>query len=110
MFSTTRRVAIQVTIEEHDDDMRPGARVKVVRDPEWNGPWPSEPTGIIDPDAEFPMRTVDLAATPEIHVPDSERGVMREFLVRFDQPQRDGDGAGPYESAVIWEKYLRLVG
>lgn len=91
------------------DDVRPGARVKVVKDSQWEGPWPDEPIGIIDPDADFPVRVLDLATMPEITVPDADRGPMREFLVRFDEPQRDGDGAGPYTSAVIWEKYLRLM-
>jgi hypothetical protein len=27
-------------------------------------------------------------------------------MVVFDEPQRDGDGDGPYSSAVIWETYL----
>lgn len=92
-----------------DAEVRPGARVKVIRDPRWAGPWPSEPTGVIDPDADFPIRVLDLAAMPEVNVPDADRGPMREFLVRFDEPQRDGDGAGPYHAAVIWEKYLQPI-
>jgi hypothetical protein len=64
---------------------------------------------MIDPDADIPIRVLDLAAMPEVNVPDTDRGPMREFLVRFDEPQRDGDGAGPYYAAVIWEKYLRLA-
>lgn len=90
------------------DNVRPGTRVKVVRDPDWPGPWPSEPTGVIDPYANAPVRVIDLATMPEVNVPDSDRGPMREFLVRFDEPQRDNDNAGPYSEAVIWEKYLRL--
>jgi hypothetical protein len=91
------------------DDVQPGSRVKVVKDSRWNGPWPAEPTGVIDPDADAPVRVIDLATMPEVNVPDSDRGPMREFMVRFDQPQRDGDGGGPYYAAVIWEKYLRLL-
>jgi hypothetical protein len=91
------------------DDVQPGTRVQVVKDSDWNGPWPTEPTGVIDPDTDAPVRVIDLATMPEVRVPASDRGLMREFLVRFDEPQRDGDGAGPYSSAVIWEKYLRLV-
>ena len=34
---------------------------------------------------------------------------MPEYLVHFDEPQLDCDGAGPYRAAVIWEKYLRAV-
>jgi hypothetical protein len=98
-----------MTVRPLDDDVQPGARVKVVKDSRWEGPWPGEPTGIIDPDADCPVRVIDLATMPEVSVPDTDRGPMREFLVRFDEPQRDGDGAGPYASAVIWEKYLRLI-
>jgi hypothetical protein len=91
------------------EEVLPGARVRVVRDPDWDGPWPAEPTGLIDPHAPAPVRLIELATMPEVNVPDSDRGPMREFLVQFDEPQLDGDGAGPYRAAVIWEKYLRLL-
>jgi hypothetical protein len=68
-----------------------------------------EPLGLIDPDADAPIRVIDLAAMPEVNVPDEDRRLMPEYLVRFDEPQLDGDGAGPYYAAVIWEKYLRLI-
>jgi len=96
-------------VKELGDNVQPGVRVKVVKDSDWNGPWPAEPTGAIDPDADAPIRVLDLATMPEVNVPDSDRGPMREFLVRFDEPQRDGDGTGPYSSAVIWEKYIRRL-
>jgi len=85
----------------------PGTRVRVVRDPDWEGPWPAEFLGTIGPPA--PASTIDLAAMPEVNVPDSDRGPMREFYVEFDHPQLDCDGQGPYRAAVIWEKYLRLA-
>lgn len=81
----------------------------MIRDPRWPGPWPSEPTGVIDPSARAPVRVLDLRAMPEVNVPDADRGPMREFLVQFDEPAYDGDGAGPYSAAVIWEKYLRML-
>ncbi len=65
--------------------------------------------GVIDSDADVPANVIELADKPEISVPDEGRGPMHEFLIRFDEPQYDGDGAGPYYAAVIWEKYLRLV-
>ena len=89
------------------DSVAPGTRVRVVRDPHWNGPWPAEPAGTIGPPS--PVRTLDLAAMPEVNIPDSDRGPMREFYVAFDEPQLDGDGHGPYRAAVVWEKYLRLA-
>ena len=78
-----------------------------MKDPAWDGPWPAEPLGIIDPEADAPIRVLDLAAMPEVNVPDADRRPMPEYLVHFDEPQLDSDGAGPYRSAVIWEKYLR---
>jgi hypothetical protein len=81
-------------------------KVKVVKDPDWGGPWQVEFVGtIVGPD--IPLRVIDLAAKTEINVPDSDRGPTREFFVQFVEPQLDCDGMGPYGSAVIWEKYLR---
>jgi hypothetical protein len=82
--------------------------VRVVQDTKWPGPWKQEFLGtIVGP--KVPTRVLDLAATPQIDVPASDRGPMCEFHVRFDDPQQDCDGAGPYRAAVIWEKYLRRV-
>jgi len=88
------------------DDVEPGTRVKVVRDPDWAGPWRQEFVGTIEGPA-VPVRVINLAEMPEVNVPDADRGPMREFFVRFDEPQQDCDGTGPYYAAVIWEKYLR---
>ena len=86
--------------------LSPGRRVKVVRDPDWPGPWPDEPFGVIEPIMGEPYRTIDLRDST-INVPQSDRRLMREYLVQFDQPQSDTDGDGPYSAAVIWERYLR---
>jgi len=91
------------------DDIAPGVRVKVVRDPGWNGRWPAEPEGVIHPDADCRVRVIDLPEMPEVQVDAEDRRAMSEFMVLFDEPQIDGDGAGPYYAAVIWEKYLRLA-
>lgn len=91
------------------DDIAPGTRVKVVRDPDWDGPWPSEPTGTIDPGWDIPFSVIDLATRPDIDVPDSDRHPMRTFMVRFDEPAHDTSEDGPYYMAEVWEKYLRLV-
>ena len=37
---------------------------------------------------------------------DTQWGRVRSFKVRFDIPQRDADGDGPYSAAVIWQQYL----
>jgi hypothetical protein len=89
------------------DDVAPGMRVKVVRDPDWDGPWPSEPTGTIDAGWDIPFKVIDLANRPDINVPDSDRRPMRTFMVRFDEPAQDTSGDGPYYLAEVWEKYLR---
>ena len=73
-----------------------GARVRVVRDPESDGPWPDEPVGTIEPVYE---------ETPYV-TSDSEWGKVRQFKVHFDVPQRDADGQGPYSGAMIWQQYL----
>jgi hypothetical protein len=87
------------------DDVAPGMRVKVVQDPDWSGPWRQDFLGtIVGPNV--PFRVIDLAAMPEVNVPVSDLGPMREFDVRFDEPQQDCDGLGPYRGAVIWEKYF----
>jgi hypothetical protein len=96
-----------VTPERHlGDAVEDGMKVRVIKDPDWDGPGKVEFVGtIVGPD--IPFRVIDLAAKTEINVPDSDRGRMREFFVRFDEPQLDCGGMGPYGSAVIWEKYLR---
>ena len=86
-----------------------GTRVRVVRDPSWDGPWPSEPTGQIADNFPIPFSEIDLARRPDINVPDEDRGIMRSFMVRFDEPAEDGSGHGPYYMAEVWEKYLRLA-
>lgn len=84
-----------------------GTRVRVVRDPEWDGPWPSEPTGEIAEGFDVPFGVIDLSQRRDINVPDSDRCIMRTFMVRFDEPAEDGSGLGPYLIAKVWEKYLR---
>ena len=73
-----------------------GARVRVLRDPETNGPWPGEPTGTIESvDGSHVYTTTNTSW-----------GKVRQFKVRFDIAQRDADGQGPYSGALIWQQYL----
>lgn len=65
----------------------------MIRDPEWVGPWPSEPLGVIDP------------SPSDIYV-DSESGAIRRYHISFDEPQLDADGYGPFLGATVPEKYL----
>src|SRR5947209_4156785 len=91
-------------LHERDGDIaRPelilGARVKVIKDPESGGPWPSEPEGVI----------IAQTGDPLFRVVSTKWGPVREYWVRFDTPQRDDNGLGPYSSAVIWQQYLRVL-
>lgn len=87
---------------------KPGDRVRGIRDAEWNGPWPAEPTGVIEPMLGEPFRVINTTDA-SFNVPDDERGEVREFMVRFDEPQLDVEGDGPYGAATVWEKYLVVL-
>ncbi|MFJ8443534.1 ferrous iron transport protein A [Kitasatospora griseola] len=76
--------------------LAPGARVTVVRSTEWDGPWQVEFRGAVD----------DLGAPEPVDHPRAGEGESA-YWVRFDAPQYDADGAGPYRKALIWERYLR---
>ena len=89
-------------LHEHNGDqdrpeLVPGARVRVIKDPEWNGPWPSEPLGVIE-----------KVGNDNVVMADSPWGPVRQYFVRFQSPQRDADGDGPFTSALIWQQYLRV--
>jgi len=75
---------------------RPNARVKVIKDSDWDGPWKNEFFGTID----------DSPGPPEPVA--SGRGLPGElrYWVRFDEPQYDYNGDGPYRKAQIWDRYL----
>jgi hypothetical protein len=76
----------------------PGTRVRVICDAEWDGPWASEFLGVID-----------MVGAPEpVQHPLGRAGELK-YWVRFDQPQLDSAGAGPYRGAQIWGRYLRPV-
>ena len=77
-----------------------GTRVRVVRDPVGPGPWPAEPSGRV---ALYPG--TDFAST-EV---ETRWGRERSWWVVFDEPQRDGDGDGPYRESAVLERYLQLL-
>lgn len=73
-------------------------RVRVRRDREHGpGPWPDEPSGTIitAPDDNAPYTFV--ATT---------NGIRLQYWIRFDEPQRDADGDGPYELAQVLSTYI----
>jgi hypothetical protein len=73
-----------------------GARVRVIKDPDWDGPWMREFDGVIDAlGGPEPVRH-HLARSGEL-----------TYWVRFDEPQMDSAGDGPYRKAQIWDRYLR---
>ena len=75
-----------------------GTRVRVIKDNDWNGPWMREFFGVID-----------VAPAPEpVRHPLTRPGELA-YWVTFEEPQLDGDGAGPYRKALIWGRYLQPV-
>lgn len=99
-----RRALEAITGRSFDDEqwpadaMLPGTRVRVVKDPAWDGPWRNEFTGTVDATV-VPYGVQDAAARP---------GEL-EYSVSFDEPQIDASGDGPYRKAVIRDRYLRQV-
>ncbi len=61
-------------------------------------PWPAEPSGIIIRAGGSALAGVWGAA-----------GGGRLWFVEFDEPQTNAEGAGPFASAQIHEKYLMLA-
>lgn len=76
-------------------DLPPGTRVKIHRDPEYGpGPWPAETTGSV----------IDSCI--------DEQGAgrdLRMYWVKFDEPQYDTDGDGPYESSQVAHFYIEAL-
>jgi len=72
-----------------------GTRVRVIQDPAWAGPWPVEFWGTVD-DLRPPC-LVDHASAREGEL---------VYWIRFDEPQVDSDGSGPYRGAEVWDRYL----
>ncbi|MFD3933506.1 hypothetical protein, partial [Streptomyces sp. NPDC058614] len=75
-----------------------GTRVRVVQDPAWAGPWPVEFWGTVD-DLRPPF-PVDHASAREGEL---------VYWVRFDEPQVDSEGDGPYRGAEIWDRAKELL-
>lgn len=68
----------------------------MIQDSTWPGPWRQE----------FGA-TIDAMGAPEpISHPRAHAGELA-YWVRFDEPQLDAGGMGPYRKALIWCRYLR---
>jgi hypothetical protein len=75
-----------------------GTAVRVVREEAGHAAWEREFTGVID-STMVPREVKNRLARP---------GEL-EYSVRFDSPQYDCSGGGPYRKAVIWDRYLRVL-
>ncbi|MGW6916387.1 ferrous iron transport protein A [Kitasatospora sp. NPDC054939] len=78
------------------DALAPRSRVTVIREAEWDGPWP----------VEFPGTVDDTGAPEPVEHPRAQDGEL-VYRVVFDHPQYDSDGCGPYRKAQIWSRHLR---
>ena len=73
-----------------------GARVRIIKDPDWDGPWRQEFVGTVD-DMEPPWLVEhELAHEGEL-----------AYWVTFDEPQHDCSPDGPYRKAQVWARHLR---
>lgn len=70
----------------------------VIKDVNWDGPWQSEFLG-----------TIDAMGAPEIITHAHAEPGELAYWVRFDEPQLDSLGCGPYRKAMIWGRYLQPV-
>ena len=78
-----------------------GRRVRVQRDPAFGpGPWPAEPSGVVAP---YP------GAADVFTEVRTRFGLERSYWIVFDEPQLDGDGAGPYREGEVLERYLSAI-
>ncbi|MEW2130106.1 ferrous iron transport protein A [Streptomyces sp. NPDC005435] len=78
-----------------EDGWPPGTRVRVIKDPDWDGPYPVEFSGTVaGTRVPFPVR--------------DGRGREGElvYVVRFDEPQYDSHGLGPYRGGEVWGRHL----
>lgn len=78
------------------DALPAGTRVTVIRTPEEGGPWWQQFTGTID----------SMAAPEPVRHAYAQQGELA-YWVKFDEPQYDSSGTGPYRKAQIWSRYLR---
>lgn len=80
-------------------ELKPGDRVHVKGD--WN--WPKDCTGVITDPPEFAQQ---LAAGHEpwqghFRSVQGREGPILLVWVNFDEPQKDGDGDGPYSGGEV---------
>lgn len=79
--------------------LSPGDRVLILPDPVFVGPWPNEC-----------LATVISVARARNLTPQASRRNKFVYMVRFDEPQLDGDGDGPYTSTEVLSQYVARAG
>lgn len=75
-----------------------GARVRVMQDVGWDGPWKREFLGV-----------VDHVGAPELVRHGRAWPGELMYWVKFDEPEFDSAGDGPYRKAQIWSRFLHPV-
>ena len=70
---------------------REGDRVVAIEDTQFPGPWPGRPSGTVVGEPTL----VTTMSGPEL-----------SYWIRFDVPQRDLDGDGPYDRSQLLERHL----
>ena len=82
-----------------EESFPPGALVRVLQDPlHGPGPWPAEPTGVVLDQFGEHYTVVQTTSGPE-----------RSYWVKFDEPQYDVDGDGPYGTSQVLSRYLQVL-
>ena len=78
--------------------LRPGARVEILTDPVFGGPF-SEPC----------FGTVQSSERAHGLTPAAARESKFVYWIVFDTPMLDRDGDGPYATSHVLSKYIRAV-
>ncbi len=81
-----------------------GQRVRVLKD--YN--WAQFAEGVIVEQCYFPTDPLENR-NGITRVVKGRKGPVVSYMVRFDEPQIDPDGDGPYKSADIEEEYLEAI-
>lgn len=82
-----------------------GDRVRVLA--HWN--WPFDCTGRVEEPPKSAPLVGEGGGTWQgcRRVVQGRKGPIESFWVTFDEPQRDGDGDGPYRAGEVESEFLR---
>lgn len=80
---------------------------KVVVKAHWN--WPNDCSGTVEEPPQFARQlTGDEPWDSTSRMVKGRKGLVEFVWVRFDTPQHDGDGDGPYWGGEVEREYLRV--